>query len=163
MSYWREKRVFRAHFQSQKWLYNQMSIHPFVCSSVCPSVCSSSKPLNSLKSSSFVINPSSFIILHSSFLHFATFKLFSLFTIIGRTWTIPIQMSMISLVCCLCVQEDRSRKYCVVTQKISVNCWYNSFIFLFVLRDTINIHRNSICLKRFRRVHPFIVVTRTIR
>ena len=53
----------------------------------------SSKPLNSLKSSSliilhssfiifhssFIILHSSFIILHSSFLHFATFKLFSLF------------------------------------------------------------------------------------
>ena len=42
--------------------------------SVRPSVCSSAKPLNSLKSSSFIIHPSSFIILH-----FATFKLFSLF------------------------------------------------------------------------------------
>ena len=51
---------------------------------VCSSVCLLSKPLNSLKSSSFIIHHfsfilhSTFIILHSSFLHFATFKLFSL-------------------------------------------------------------------------------------
>ena len=82
-------------------------------------------------------------------------------TMMGRTWTIPIQMSMISLVCCLCVQQDRSRKYCVVTQRISVNSQYNCFIFSFILKDTINIHRNSICLERFRRVHPFIVVNKT--
>ena len=66
-------------FQSQKRLY----IHK-----CCPSICLSSKPLNILKSSSFIIHPStfiilhhpssSFIILHSSFLHFVTFKLFSL-------------------------------------------------------------------------------------
>ena len=48
---------------------------------VCPFVRSSvrlkAKPFNSLKSSSFIIHPSSFfIIFHSSFLHFATFKLF---------------------------------------------------------------------------------------
>ena len=55
--------------------------------SVCLSVCPLSKPLNSLKSSSFILQPSSFINLHSffiiphsSFLHFATFKLFSLFS-----------------------------------------------------------------------------------
>ena len=68
---------------------------------VCSFVRLSAKPLNSLKSSSFIlhhssffIHPSSFIILHSSFiilhssfiilhssfLHFATFKLFSLLT-----------------------------------------------------------------------------------
>ena len=53
------------------------------------SVRPSQKPLNSLKSSSFILHHSSFIILHSSFiilhhsssfyLHFAIFKLFSLF------------------------------------------------------------------------------------
>ena len=58
------------------------------------SVCLSAKTLNSFKSSSFIIHPSSFIIhpsssfiilhssyiiLHSFLLHFATFKLFSLF------------------------------------------------------------------------------------
>ena len=57
------------------------------------SVCQEAKPLNSLKSSSFIIHHSSFvilpssliilhspfIILHSSLLPFATFKLFSLF------------------------------------------------------------------------------------
>ena len=58
--------------------------------SVCLSVCPSAKPLNSLKSSSFIILHSSFIIVHPSFiilhhpspsfLHFATFKLFSLLT-----------------------------------------------------------------------------------
>ena len=69
---------------------------------VCSSVSLSAKPLNSLKSlsyitnhSSFFIHPTSFFIhpsfilhssiihpsfiLHSSFIHFATFKLFSLF------------------------------------------------------------------------------------
>ena len=81
-----------ANFQSQKQLY----IHK------CLSICLSSKPLNSLKSSSFIIFHSSFIILHSSFihpsfilhhssspfiilhhsyfLHFLTFKLFNLFS-----------------------------------------------------------------------------------
>ena len=56
-----------------------------VCSFVCLFVCHKSKPLNSLKSSYCIIHPSSFIILHSffitlhsSFLHFATFELFSL-------------------------------------------------------------------------------------
>ena len=68
-----------SHFSVAKaTLHSQMS--------VCLFVCQSAKPLNSLKSSSFIIHPSSiiilhssFIILHSSFLHFATFKLFSLF------------------------------------------------------------------------------------
>ena len=71
---------FHKYFQSQKQVY----IHKYL--SVCLSVtnvhqfiCQSKKPLNSLKSSSFIIHPSTFIILHSSFLHFATFKLFSLF------------------------------------------------------------------------------------
>ena len=46
-----------------------------VCLFVRLSVCLSIS--NSLKSSSFIIHPSSFfIIFHSSFLHFATFKLF---------------------------------------------------------------------------------------
>ena len=35
---------------------------------VCLSVCHKSKPINSLKSSSFIIHSSSFIILHSSFI-----------------------------------------------------------------------------------------------
>merc|ERR1711862_953989 len=52
---------------------------PFVRSSVRQSVSQSQKPLNSLKSSSSIIHPSTLIIFHSSFLHFATFKLFSLF------------------------------------------------------------------------------------
>ena len=39
----------------------------------CPSVCKTPQQFNSLKSSSFII-------LHSPFLHFTTFKLFSLFT-----------------------------------------------------------------------------------
>ena len=51
----------------------------FKITNVCSYVCPSTKPLNSLKSSSFIFLHSSFIItLHSSFLHFATFKLFSL-------------------------------------------------------------------------------------
>ena len=41
--------------------------------SVRPSVRLSSKPLNSLKSSSFIIHLSSFIILHSSFIHPSSF------------------------------------------------------------------------------------------
>ena len=54
-----------SHFSVAKaTLHSQMS--------VCLFVCQSAKPLNSLKSSSFII-------LHTSFLHFATFKLFSLF------------------------------------------------------------------------------------
>ena len=61
-------------FQSRKRLYNHK------CLFVCPSVRSSAKPFNSLNSSSFIIHTSSLIILHSSFLHFATFKLFSLFS-----------------------------------------------------------------------------------
>ena len=44
--------------------------------SVRPSVCLSSKPLNSLKSSSFIIHLSSFIILHSSFIHPSSFFIF---------------------------------------------------------------------------------------
>ena len=48
-------------------------------------VCQSQKPLSSLKSSSFIIHPSTFIILHSFFLHFATFKLFSLF--LSQKWS----------------------------------------------------------------------------
>ena len=69
--------------------------------SVRSSVCLSSKPLNSLKSSSFIIHLSSFIILHSSFiilhsyfLHFATFKLFSLFYWTwqrGALWAPPLE------------------------------------------------------------------------
>ena len=55
-------------------LHSQMSVRPFIRLSVCLS----SKPLNSLKSSFFIIHPSTLIIFHSSFLHFATFKLFSL-------------------------------------------------------------------------------------
>ena len=45
------------------------------------SVLSSSKPLNSLKSSSFIIQPSSFIIFHSSFIHHFSFILHSSFFI----------------------------------------------------------------------------------
>ena len=65
-----------------------------------PLVFQSSKPLNSLQSSFFIIQPSTFIILnhstfnlhhsslilyslHSSFLHFVNFKLFRLFFILG--------------------------------------------------------------------------------
>ena len=44
-------------FQSQKRLYIQK----------CPSVCSEAKPLNSLKSSFFIIHPSSFFIHRLSF------------------------------------------------------------------------------------------------
>ena len=54
---------FSACFQSRKRLYNHQ------CLFVRPFVCLSSKPLNSLKSSSFIIHLSSFIILHSSFIH----------------------------------------------------------------------------------------------
>ena len=46
-----------------------------VCSSVRLCVSIKAKPLNSLKSSSYIIHLSSFIILHSSFLHFPTFQL----------------------------------------------------------------------------------------
>ena len=65
------KKGFQGSFSVAKvTLQSQMSIHLFVCSSVRPSVCSSSKPLNSLKSSSFINLHSSFIILHSSFIIF---------------------------------------------------------------------------------------------
>ena len=67
-------------------LHSQMSVRSSVHPSIHSFICLSAKPLNSLKSSSFIIYPSSFfihhssfIIPHSSFLHFATFKLFSLF------------------------------------------------------------------------------------
>ena len=53
----------------------------FSLTNVRLSVSQSQKPPNSFKSSSFIIHPLTFIILHSSFLHFATFKLFSLFII----------------------------------------------------------------------------------
>ena len=53
------------------------NVRSFVRSSV-------TKPLNSLKSSSFIIHPSTFIFLHSSFLHSATFKLFSLFILLRQ-------------------------------------------------------------------------------
>ena len=62
---------YEAYFQSRKQLYNHK------CPSVCLSVSLSAKPLNSLKSSSFIILHSSFIILHhpsSSFIiHPSTF------------------------------------------------------------------------------------------
>jgi len=67
-------------FQSRKRLYNHKCL--FVRLSVRPSVCKTPQQLEIiiLHPSSFFIHPSSyFIILHSSFLHFATFKLFSLF------------------------------------------------------------------------------------
>ena len=54
-----------------------------VCPSVRSSVCHKAKPFNSLKSSSFIHPSLFFIILHSSFLHFVTFKLFSLFFALG--------------------------------------------------------------------------------
>ena len=91
--------------------------------SVRPSVCQSAKPLNSLKSSSFIIYPSSFfihpsssfIILHhpsSFYLHFATFKLFSFF------WTLPYLTKMqdplarsgTPLLWCLGAQKRRCKK-----------------------------------------------------
>ena len=68
-------------FQSRKRLYNHkcLFVRPFVRSSVRLKA----KPFNNLKSSSFIILHSSFICLHHflfilAFLHFATFKLFSL-------------------------------------------------------------------------------------
>ena len=52
-------------------LQSQMSVHLFVRSSVCPSVIPSAKPLNSLKSSSFILHYSSFILHYPSpfFIH----------------------------------------------------------------------------------------------
>ena len=47
-----------------------------VCLSIRLSVRQLQKLLNSLKSSSFIIHPSTFIILHTSFLHFSTFLRF---------------------------------------------------------------------------------------
>ena len=54
-------------------LQSQMSVRSFVRPYVCPSA----KPLNSFKSSSSIIHPSSFIFLHSSFiiLHHSSFIL----------------------------------------------------------------------------------------
>ena len=66
------KKGAKFTFQSRKRLYNHK----------CPSVSVSPKPINSLKSSSFITHPSSFSFLHSSFLHLATFKLFSLFRLV---------------------------------------------------------------------------------
>ena len=78
-------------------LHSQMSVRS--------SVCQSQKPLNSLKSSSFIIHPSSFIIhpstliiLHSSFLHFATFKLFSLLLCIRQEWSLYRDLSSITVI-----------------------------------------------------------------
>ena len=48
-------------------LYSQMSVHSSICH----------KTPQQLEI--IILHPSTFIILHSSFLHFATFKLFSLF------------------------------------------------------------------------------------
>ena len=64
----------KYRFQSRKRLYNHQcpSVSPLVCQQN-PSTAWNHHP------SSFFIHPSLFfIILHSSFLHFATFKLFSL-------------------------------------------------------------------------------------
>ena len=57
--------LFLHTFQSRKQLYIQQC--PFVRSFVRQSVCQEAKPLNSLKSSSFILHHSSIIILHSSF------------------------------------------------------------------------------------------------
>ena len=67
-----------SYFQSRKRLYNHKS-----CPSVSQSVSHKAKPFNSLKSPSFIINPSPFIILHSSFiiLHHSSFILHSSFFI----------------------------------------------------------------------------------
>ena len=55
-------------------LHSHMSVHLYNCLSIShPSTAWNRHP------SSFIIQPSTFIILHSSFLHFATFKLFSSF------------------------------------------------------------------------------------
>ena len=67
----------QIYFQLRKWLY----IHKFLF--VChrnPSTAWNHHP------SSFILHPSTFIILHLSFLHFATFKLFSLLNLIWPLW-----------------------------------------------------------------------------
>ena len=96
------------NFQSRKRLYNHKC--PSVRLSVHLSVRHKSKPLNSLKSSFFIIHSSSFLILHSSFnilhssfLHFATFKLFSLFFITMYVHTLFSKLSYLfsSLFCTL--------------------------------------------------------------
>ena len=78
------KYIHWSYVQSRKQLYIHKCLS--VCLFVHQSVCQEAKPLNSLKSISFIILHSSFIILHSSiiilhssFLHFVTFKLFSMF------------------------------------------------------------------------------------
>ena len=59
-------RCFLSFFYAfQSW--KQFYIHK--CPLVCLSVHLEAKPLNSQKSTSFIIQPSSFIILHSSFIH----------------------------------------------------------------------------------------------
>ena len=71
-------------FQSRKWLYNHKC--PLLVHQQNPSTAWNQHP------SSFILHPSSFfiypsssiIILHSSFLHFTTCKLFSLFKCVKR-------------------------------------------------------------------------------
>ena len=82
----------KVSFQSQKRLYNHKC--PSVCSSVWLSVLKTPEQLEIiiLHQSSFILHHSSFILHHlqSSFLHFATLKLFSLFWFHEKWWFWPL-------------------------------------------------------------------------
>ena len=81
---WRKPSIllspWKIPFSRYSTLQSQMSVCPSVCQQNHSTAWNHHSSSLILHPSSFFIHPSSlFIILHSSFLHFATFKLFSLF------------------------------------------------------------------------------------